>query len=215
MPESKPRLSADRVLRAAARIVGRVGYAGASIAAIARDAGASPREVRRAFTSKAELVMQAQRAAFHQMYQRFEERARRGERGLGSALDALDAMWLSVRELHPGAQFVTEVLAMSSQDGPVGEQLREFTRESTVLLEEGIRRTFAEQLGALALPPGRMAVVIRVLLEGLAVELARARTAQELAVVDQAYADMRELFRRFVLTPEAGPVDAEPLPLPW
>lgn len=215
MAEPPSKAPMDRVLRAAARLVGRAGYAGATVAAIARDAGVSPAGVRRAFASKAELIIQAQRATFHQMYQRFEERARRGERGLPSALDALDALWGSVRELQPGAQFITEVLAMSSQDGPVGEQLRDFTRESTTLLEDGIRRTFADELGSLALPPGRMAVVIRILLEGLAVELARARTPQELATVDQAYADMRELFRRFVLTPEVPPIDAEPLPLPW
>ena len=50
-----------------------------------------------------------------------------------------------------------------------------------------------------------MAVLIRVLLEGLVVELARAQGPAAVEQVDQAYQDMRGLFARFVLAGRPGP----------
>jgi AcrR family transcriptional regulator len=216
MAETRPTSSADRVLRAAARIFGRAGYSGATLAAVAREAGVSPGLLRRRFDSKAELLLSAQRATFRQLHQRIVERARHGERGVESALDALDGMWGSVRELRAGAPFLVELLSLADRDDPTGERLRAFFHESTTLLEDGIRHTFADDLGALALPPGRMAVVIRVLLQGLVIELARARTPEDFAAIDQSYSDMRELFRRFVVAQDVEPLPAaEPIPLPW
>ena len=176
----------------------------------------SPGLLRRRFDSKAELLLSAQRATFRQLHQRIIERARHGERGIDSALDALDGMWGSVRELRAGAPFLVELLSLADRDDPTGERLRAFFHESTTLLEDGIRHTFADDLGALALPPGRMAVVIRVLLQGLVIELARARTPEDFAAIDQSYSDMRELFRRFVVAKDVEPLPAaEPIPLPW
>jgi len=64
-----------------------------------------------------------------------------------------------------------------------------------------------------------MAVIVRVVLEGLIVELAQAHDAEDVAIVDQAYADVRALFQRFVLTgedaPPIEPITLEPIPLPW
>ena len=81
----------------------------------------------------------------------------------------------------------------------VQDRLDSFYAESTSLLEDAIRHVFAEDLGQLALPPERMAVLVRILLEGLVVELAQARTQEDVAAVDQAFEDARALFARFVL----------------
>ena len=62
------------------------------------------------------------------------------------------------------------------------------------LLEEGIREVFADEIDRLTLPPQRMAVLIRTVLSGLVVELARARTEEQHAQVQAAYGDMRFLF---------------------
>ena len=87
------------------------------------------------------------------------------------------------------------------------------------MLEEAIHEVFASDLGQLALPPDRMAVLVRVALEGLVVELAQATSPEEVAMVDQAYADLRALFERYVLNGDGGPpleeVRMEPIPLPW
>jgi TetR/AcrR family transcriptional regulator, fatty acid metabolism regulator protein len=209
--------AASKILGAATRMFGRMGYRGASMEDVAQEAGVSKGLVHYHFHSKERLLIEAQRATFRQLHRRFAERATRGERGLQSAVDALDAMWTSVRELREGAPFVVETLSLSSQESSsLQKQLRSFYQESTGLLSDGIRQVFADELGSLAIPPERMSVVIRVLLEGLLVELAQAKTPADLAEVDQAYTDMRELFMRFVLAaPEVGEAPSEHVPLPW
>ena len=76
---------------------------------------------------------------------------------------------------------------------------------------------FSNELERLAIPPRRMANIIRVLLEGLLIELAQAHTEEELKNVDQCYADMRALFARFVLVEQEALPDnpADGFPLPW
>lgn len=163
------------------------------------------------------LLMDAQQEAYNQLHQRFTERAGRGDDGLASALDALDAMWEGIRQLRGGAPAI--LLTLSSDDEVVQERRARFYLESTTLLEDAIRSVFATDLGQLAVPPQRMAVLVRVALEGLVVELAQARTAEDVSAVDQAYVDLRALFERFVLLGDAGPaieaISMEPIPLPW
>ena len=162
--------------------------------------------------------MESQQATFAALHQRFTERAGRGEVGLESALEALDAMWLNIRQLRGGAGAI--LLTLSNADGPVQDRRARFYADSTRLLEEAICAVFAADLGHLALPPHRMAVLVRVALEGLVVELAQASTPEHVAAADQAYADLRELFARFVLHGDSGAppladFELEPIPLPW
>lgn len=162
------------------------------------------------------LLMESQQAAFQALHQVFTERADRGLGGLESALEALDAMWHNIRQLRGGASAILQTL--SNLDETVQGRRARFYADSTKLLEDAIRAVFASDLGQLALPPDRMAVLVRVGLEGLVVELAQARTAADVAAADQAYADLRALFARFVLHGEAAELAEfrlEPIPLPW
>ena len=217
----------QRILGAARRIFGRAGFDGASMGAVAAEAGVSKGLLHYHFENKDHLLIETQRAFFRQLHQRFIERARKGDGGLPSALDALDAMWAAARELHQGAPFLVETLALSTHDSAMGRQVASFYSECTGLLTDAIRAVFADELDRLSVPPERMAVLIRVLLEGLVVELARAENEPALARVDLAYADMRALFARFVLAGQDGPpvdldklgatawIDEGPVPLPW
>jgi hypothetical protein len=162
------------------------------------------------------LLMEAQQAAWEQLFARFKERAERAEAGLPSALEALDAMWQMIRHLRAGAPAILHTL--SNPDETVQDRRARFYDESTRLLTEGIRTVFATDLGHLAVPPDRMAVLVRVVMEGLVVELAQARNAEDVAEVDRAYTDLRLLFERFVLDAEPLPepqMPLEPIPLPW
>lgn len=163
------------------------------------------------------LLLDSQQAAYAQLHRRFVERADRGEGGLASALEALDAMWDTIRQLRAGAPAV--LLTLSSANETVQDRRARFYVESTRLLEDAIRAVFKADLGQLAVPPERLAVLVRVSLEGLVVELAQARSAADVAKVDQAYADLRVVFERFVLHgadgPPAEPLALEPIPLPW
>lgn len=163
------------------------------------------------------LLMDAQHATYVQLHRRFTERADRGQGGLSSALEALDALWENIRLLRSGAS--TILLTLSNSNETVQDRRARFYNDSTHLLEDAIRAVFATDLGHLALPPERMAVLVRIALSGLVVELAQARNAEDVAAVDQAYADLRTLFERFVLG-DHGPIDPlplplEPIPLPW
>ena len=214
-PRSSPTF--QRLLRAAARRI-RASESSGGVTRLLRER-ALPRQ-QPLSRSREKLLIEAQRLVFRESHRRFAEKTRQGERGLGPALAAFDALWHAVRDLHDGAPFLVETLSLSGHEGPLAERLAGFYTECTALLEDGIRRVFDEELDRLTLPPARMAVLIRVCLSGLLVELAQARDASDLAEVEQAYADVRELFQRFVLAnSEPSPLDpdgaAEDVPLPW
>lgn len=164
-----------------------------------------------------ELLLRAQKATFEEMHRRYTDRAGKGEGGLVPAMEAFDQMWWNIRQLRAGAGTIVQTL--SSPQGGLAAHVARFYEESTALLEDAIRVVFAEDMGSLAVPPDRMAVLVRVVLEGLVVELAHAKSAEDVAVVDQIYADVRVLFERFVLAGGEGsaldPLSMDPIPLPW
>ena len=210
--------SVGKILYSAAKIFGRLGYTRTSMQDVANDAGVSESEVQLHFHTKERLLIEAQRSAFRELHRRFVERANRGEKGLPSALDALDSVWLSIRELQVGAPLLVETLSLATQKGPLRKKILVFYEESTDLLTDGIRLLFSNELDRLVIPPRRMANIIRVLLEGLLIELAQAHTEDELQKVDQCYADMRALFARFVIVEQESlnPSTSEDgFPLPW
>jgi len=163
------------------------------------------------------LLLDSQLSFVTELHRRFTSRAHEGDGGLDRALEALDLIWENVRALRSGATALLHTL--SSDEAMVRDHRARFYVESTALLKEGIREVFSADLGHLALPPERLAVLVRVSLEGLVVELAQAQTPEEVAVVDQAYADLRTLFSRYVIhgegSPELEEVRMEPIPLPW
>lgn len=163
------------------------------------------------------VLLDTQLSFVTELHRRFTVRANQGDGGLGSALEALDLIWENVRALRAGAPALLHTL--SNDVEMVRDHRARFYVESTALLKEGIREVFSADLGQLALPPDRLAVLVRVTLEGLVVELAQAKSADDVAVVDQAYADLRTLFARYVLLGDAGPeleeIQMEPIPLPW
>ncbi len=162
------------------------------------------------------LLLDSQFSFVTELHRRFTSRASDGDGGLDSAIEALDLIWENVRALRSGASAMLHTL--SSDEEMVRDHRARFYVESTALLEEGIREVFSADLGQLALPPDRMAVLVRVAMEGLVVELAQARTPDDVAVVDQAYADLRTLFARYVLHSEGDTLEEvrmEPIPLPW
>ncbi|MFT4626318.1 MAG: hypothetical protein ACI8PZ_004995 [Myxococcota bacterium] len=205
----------SRRRRAAQRLLG----AAASALERARDQAQDVRldVVERATSTADMLLMESQQVTYAELHRRFTERAERGEGGLVSAIEALDAMWENIRQLRAGAHVILGTL--SSTHASVQDRRSRFVVESTAMLEDAIRTVFAEDLGHLAVPPERMAVLVRILLEGLVVELAQARTPADVREVDQAYADMRALFQRFVLLGGEAPlieaVELEPIALPW
>jgi AcrR family transcriptional regulator len=211
--------SVRKIVGTASRMFARSGFGALSLRELAREAGVSRSVVAGHFQSKDQLFLAAQRATFEALHRRFEERARHGETGLGPALEALDALWGSVRDLRGGASFVVETLSLSGKPDAVAREVQRFYADATQMLDSGIQDVFGPEVARLTVPSARMAVLIRVLIEGLVVELAQVRSSADLARVDQAYADLRELFSRFVLAgavlPKLDGEHEEPVPLPW
>lgn len=193
-----------RVLDVVRRVVGDRGLDGVSLVQIARDAGVSPGLLRYHFRSLEHLIIETQRATFRRVHERFEERFARGEHGVGTALEALDAMYATVRDLHPWAPFLVQTMALAARDRALGDRLDDFNAEALARVELGLVRALPTYLDRLVLPPERLARAVRTGLYGLLVELAGARSDEDLARVDQTYADVRELLARVVLETPPG-----------
>lgn len=210
-----------RILKSANLLIGQRGFRASTMQEVAREAGVSEDDLQNLFHSKEGLLMETQRAFFRALHQRFLRRAQSGDQGVRTALDALDAIWQSIRDLKAGAPFIVETLSLGGKQGPMQTHIQTFYRESTELLEDGIRKVFANNENKLVIPPERLAVLIRILLSGLIIELAQANSEQRLMEVDQAYADARHLFRSFVLQPELSmeypdfDENTDSVPLPW
>ncbi len=184
--------SIRRILDAAASVFGTEGYMGASMNAVARAAGVSKGLLHYHFRSKEHLLIEAQRVAFRRIHSQFES-AYTPATGKDAALRTVDALWHSIRDLHRWAPFLVETLSLASTSPPVADHLAEFYEESMDLLAKGIDRTFQEAGDGLTIPSDRLARLMRVSMHGLLVELALARTDEELARADQTYQDLRGL----------------------
>ncbi len=197
--ESRLPNTVQRILDAATRVVGARGLDATTLADVARAAGVPFGLMRYHFRSKEHLLIEAQRATFRRVHERFEDRFARGEGGVGTAMEALDALWHAVRDLHAWAPFMVQTMAVSARDPALGERMADFNAESSARVELGLVRLFTDQLDRLVLPPDRLARAVRTGLYGLVVELAFARTEEERAAVDQTYLDVRALLERVVI----------------
>lgn len=199
-PSARGTRSIVRILDAAARMFGREGFQGASMGAVARAAGVSKGLLHYHFHSKEHLLIEAVRATFRQLHLRFDDRFARGERGVDAALDAMDALWTTVRDMAAWAPFMVETMSLATHHGDLREDLFGFYRESTELLEKGVRDVFRDRPPPV--PPERLARLVRITLHGLVVELAFARTDEERDALDQSYRDLRDLFERLARSEE-------------
>lgn len=189
----------QRILDAATRVVGARGLDAATLVDIARSAGVPLGLLRYHFRSKEHLLIEAQRATFRRIHERFEDRFARGDAGVGTAMEALDALWAAVRDMHAWAPFMVQTMAVSARDPALGERMADFNAEALTRVELGLVRLFTDQLDRLALPPERLSRAVRTGLYGLVVELAFARTDAERDAVDQTFRDVRGLLERVVI----------------
>ncbi|MBX2804033.1 MAG: TetR/AcrR family transcriptional regulator; helix-turn-helix transcriptional regulator [Myxococcales bacterium] len=178
---------------------GREGFRGASMTAVARAAGVSKGLLHYHFRSKEHLLIEAVRATFRQLNHRFEDRFERGDRGLDTAVDALDALWAAIHDMRSWSPFMVQTLSLGTQAGPIRDDLVAFYEESDALLRQGITEVF-EGDAPLQMSDARVARLVRVCLHGLVVELSLAQTQAELDTVRQSYADLRTLFSRLAST---------------
>jgi AcrR family transcriptional regulator len=196
--------SVKRILDAAATLFGKEGYQGSSMKAVARAAGVSKGLLHYHFNSKEHLLFEAQSAAFQRIHLRFEEKFKQGEQGMETALEGLDTLWESIRELQTWAPFMVQTMSLTSKAGTVKGLVDAFYTDSMALLTSGIEKAFRGRLDQLIVPPERLAWMVRATLHGLVIELAYASTPTELERIDQVYQDMRLAFSHFAITATPG-----------
>ena len=172
------------------------------MSAVAKAAGVSKGLLHYHFKNKDELLLEAQKEAFRRIYEEFDARFEEGD-GMETALEALDALWGSVREVRSWAPFLLETMSLTAQYPPVKRQLDAFYDDVMQLLEDGVRRVFYSQADSMPIPPERLAWIVRTSVHGLVVELAYVRSPEDLERLDQIYQDLRYIFSRVAL--EAGP----------
>lgn len=202
MPSPPPRgaQSIQRILDAAASLFGTEGYRGASMTAVAEAAGVSKGLLHYHFQGKEHLLFEAQRAIYRRIHQHFQTRFNQGERGIDTALEALDALWQAVHEMRTWAPFMMETVSLASQNEGVLQLAQNFLDESTALLESGVAQVFKDEQARLIATPQRVARVVRACIQGLVVELSLARTEEDLRNVEEIYEDMRNMFEHSVLS---------------
>ena len=191
-----------RILDAAAESFGEQGFRGASMSAVAKAAGVSKGLLHYHFKNKEELLLEAQRVAFRRIHEEFDGRFEQGDVGMETALEALDALWESVREIRSWAPFLLETMSLTAQYGPVRRHLDAFYDDVMGLLEDGVRRVFEADADRMPIPPDRLAWIVRTTVHGLVVELAYARSPEDLERLDQVYADLRFVFSQVALLPQ-------------
>ena len=205
------------ILRSAKNIFGRIGYHSTSIDQIAQMAGVSRQIFGQYFHSKESVLLETQRIIFKEIHKRITQKSDKNTDPILTALDALDTIWQTTRDLRNTAPFIVETLNLKGKEGVLSDSLQQFYQESTQLLEDGIRTVFAKKLYTLIIPPDRMAILIRILLSGLLVELAGAKTDEDISKIDQAYTDFRSLFQQFAMMELEWEFDetTDSVPLPW
>ena len=140
---------------------------------IAHFAGMSATTMRNHFENKESLLLETQRTIFRELHSRITERPNNADSSINNALDA-GLYGGTIQDLKGSAPFIVETLMLHDEDGQIHSQIRTFYKESTDLLEDGIRQVFTNRLSELVISPGRMAVLIKVLLSGLVVKMAGA-----------------------------------------
>lgn len=205
------------IIRTAKRLFERVGYQGTTFDDVAHLAGMSTSTMRNHFENKESLLLETQRTIFRELHARITKQALNSDNPMHNALDALDSMWGTIQEMKSTAPFIVETLMLRRGDGEINQQIRTFYKESTSLLEDGIRIVFTNKLSELVISPERMSVLIRVLLSGLVIEMAGTTTERERAELHQAYRDFRTLFQDFVVMSDQWDMDetTDSVPLPW
>jgi AcrR family transcriptional regulator len=185
----------QKILDATTSIFGQSGFFNASMSSIAKAAGVSKGLLHYHFDSKEQLLFAAQRATYKKINTEFEKRFARGDKGLKTALEALDAIWDAIYEMRESTPFMLETIGLSSDIEIIQKSLNLFCEEATLLLENGIKKNFEKEIKNLTVPPKRLAYMVRIALHGIIVELSMAKSEKDLKKVRQGYLDMKKFFK--------------------
>ncbi len=182
-----------RILSGAAACFGRCGYRGASMSAIAREAGVAKSLLHYHFESKEQLFIDVQLGLFRGLLHRV--RGLVGE-GKGS-VEHLGAVFEVVLEDLQSDQGRARMLLEFREIGDASrERVRVFYAEVEALIVEGIENTLGPAVVSLPMSPERIARQLLVFFQGALVELAFGESPEDLIRVREAFSDHAEMLTR-------------------
>ena len=182
-----------RILAGAAACFGRCGYRGASMSAIAREAGVAKSLLHYHFESKEQLFIDVQLGLFRGLLQRV--RGLVGE-GRGS-MDRLGAAFEVVLDDLQSDQGRARMLLEFREVGDASrERVRAFYAEVEALIAEGIQNTLGPATDGLKMSPERIARQLLVFFQGALVELAFVESPEDLQRVREAFHDHAEMLQQ-------------------
>jgi len=194
LTESRPEASATaRILAGAAACFGRDGYRGASMSAIAREAGVAKSLLHYHFESKQQLFIDVQLLLFRRLLQRVRDVVGEGSGSLHHLRTAFDAVLDDLERDEGRARMLLEFreVGEASREG-----VRDFYAEVESLIVEGIHNTLGDAVEALVMSPERVARQLLFFFQGGLVELTSTQTAEDRARVRQAFRDHAQLLAR-------------------
>ncbi len=199
--------SVRRIVRAAGQAFGRLGFEGASMNAIAQEAGVSKSLVLYHFESKEQLFVEVQLQVFSDVLDRV--------RGLGAPADgtgflrAMDEVMRFVETDIKDLRVLVHLHSAAAQGTGSLRALEAFNEEVDRLVIRGLDSVLGPAVAALTLPVERVVRLLRTLFNGLILELATATTEEARTKVRETFGDAKTLltlamFRPFAATDPKG-----------
>lgn len=192
--------SVQRILRAATTCFGRKGYDGASLVDIAREAGVSKSLLHYHFASKEHLLLEAQLMLFRDLLEQVRRFASGDEGSLSHFDQTLDQVLAFLESELDSVMALFELRGVAQRSPGFAERLDRFNQEVIALVTEGIHNTLGPMTSRLRVPPERLARMLRVLLEGLLIDLSFARDDEARRAVHETFGDFRRLLSEVILT---------------
>ena len=192
--------SVRRILHAARKSFGRYGYQGASLNRIAKEAQVSKSLLHYHFDSKEHLFLEGQLQLFRDVLDRIRQFSDASGPSSGQLHAALEEVMVALEEDLDQMLVLLEIHSVTESVPGMRKHLDEFMADVEGLIVEGLRNTLGPAANELALPPERVARMLRTIFHGLVVEMALASNRTTRARVRETFDDVRELLLA-VMTP--------------
>lgn len=198
--EYKELSSIDRIVEAASRCVGKLGFFRASMKEIAQEAGVSKALLHYHFHSKENLLLEVQARAFRGLGQRIELLARSQGASIEQSLKGLDQIWDLLVSLRSQVPLSLEIWSEAARRPELRQRLELFASEMIVLTERGLRATLGGGVNQLPMPVPRFARLMFAILCGMSLHSYFAPTVE---MATETYRDLRALVERALAAGEA------------
>ena len=187
--------SVQRILLAARGCFGRMGYKGASMSLIAREAEVSKSLLHYHFDKKEKLFVEVQLLLMRDLLQRVRTAAN-GPATVESFGRALDEVMNFVETDIDSMRVLLEFHHAAQASPDVAARLTEFNDEVNTLVVDGIRNIMGPLTERLFIEPERLSRLLRTLFNGLILELVYTEGDDARELTRETFADVRALIAR-------------------